>query len=47
MTRDNDALHAQVREWAEGSNPLAAGVELLIRSGLVYEGAPWIRTDNA
>ena len=47
MTGDNDAHHAQVRDWAEGSNPLAAAVELLIRSGLVYEGAPWIRTDNA
>ncbi|KQP96131.1 MULTISPECIES: hypothetical protein [Rathayibacter] len=47
MTDDNDALHAQVRDWAEGSNPLAAAVELLIRSGLVYEGAPWVRTDNA
>ncbi|PPG55616.1 MULTISPECIES: hypothetical protein [unclassified Rathayibacter] len=41
------ALHAQVRSWAEGSNPLAAAVELLIRSRLVYAGAPWIKTDNA
>ncbi|NRG43013.1 hypothetical protein HRK28_19060 [Rathayibacter sp. VKM Ac-2835] len=47
MTGDNDALHAQVREWAEGSNSLTAAVELLIRSGLVYDGAPWVRTDNA
>jgi hypothetical protein len=47
VTDDHDALHAQVRDWAEGSNPLAAAVELLIRSGLVYAGAPWVRTDNA
>ncbi|PPI25146.1 hypothetical protein C5D34_08950 [Rathayibacter sp. AY1B1] len=36
-----------IRACAEGSSPLAAAVELLIRSGLVYEGAPWVRTDNA
>jgi hypothetical protein len=44
---DAAALHGQVRAWAEGSNPLAAAVELLIRSGLVYTGAPWVKTDNA
>lgn len=31
----------------EASNPLAAAVELLIRSDLVYTGAPWVKTDNA
>lgn len=48
MTDDEAAaLHGQIRAWAEGSNPLTAAVELLIRSGLVYAGAPWVRTDNA
>ncbi|MCJ1685376.1 hypothetical protein [Rathayibacter sp. VKM Ac-2928] len=48
MTDDKAAaLHGQVRAWAEGANPLAAAVELLIRSGLVYAGAPWVKTDNA
>ena len=41
------ALHGQVRAWAEEANPLTAAVELLIRSGLVHAGAPWVRTDNA
>lgn len=30
----------QLHVWAEGSNPLAAAVELLIRGGLAYGGAP-------
>lgn len=48
MTSDTaEALHGQIRAWAEGSNPLSAAVELLIRSGLAYEGAPWVKTDNA
>ena len=47
MTIDTDVqLHTQLRAWAEGSNPLAAAVELLIRGGLAYGGAPWIRTDH-
>lgn len=47
MKTDTDAqLHAQLRAWAEGSNPLAAAVELLIRGGLAYSGAPWLRTDH-
>lgn len=47
MTTDTDAqLHTQLRAWAEGSNPLAAAVELLIHSGLAYSGAPWLRTDH-
>ncbi|ROP44386.1 MULTISPECIES: hypothetical protein [unclassified Rathayibacter] len=44
---DSAALHDQIRAWAEGSNPLTAAVELLIRSGLVYTSAPWVKTDNA
>ena len=48
MTDDEAAaIHGQIRAWAEGSNPLTAAVELLIRSGLVYTGAPWVKTDNA
>ncbi|RFA24567.1 hypothetical protein B7R25_16500, partial [Subtercola boreus] len=48
MTTDGDAvLHEQVRAWAEGSNPLVAAVELVIRAGLIYDRAPWVRTDNA
>lgn len=48
MTDDDSAvLHGQVRAWADGSNPLTASVELLIRSGLVYASAPWVKTDNA
>lgn len=47
MTNDTDAeLHTQLRAWAEGSNPLAAAVELLVRGGLAYSGAPWVRTDH-
>lgn len=47
MTTDADAqLHVQLRAWAEGSKPLAAAVELLIRGGLAYRGAPWVRTDH-
>lgn len=46
MTDVDAGLHTQLRAWAEGSNPLAAAVELLIRGGLAYGGAPWIRTDH-
>lgn len=47
MTVDTDVeLHKQLRAWADGSNPLAAAVELLIRGGLAYGGAPWVRTDH-
>lgn len=47
MTTDTDSqLHTQLRAWAEGSNPLAAAVELLIHGGLAYSGAPWVRTDH-
>ncbi|RFA17813.1 hypothetical protein [Subtercola boreus] len=48
MTTNSDAaLYDQVRAWAEGSNPLVAAVELVIRAGLIYDRAPWVRTDNA
>ncbi|PFG21255.1 hypothetical protein [Serinibacter salmoneus] len=30
------------REWAKGNHPREAGVELLARSGLLYDGAPWV-----
>lgn len=36
-----------VRNWARGIYPTEAGVELLIRAELVYDGAPWIRADGA
>lgn len=31
------------RDWARGNYPTEAGVELLARSGLLYERAPWLR----
>ena len=47
MTTDTESqLHTQLRAWAEGSNPLAAAVELLIHGGLAYSGVPWLRTDH-
>lgn len=37
------AIEDAVREWARGTYPTEAGVELLIRQGkAIFEGAPWI-----
>jgi len=36
------AVEEAVRAWAKGIYPIEAGVELLIRSGRVLDGAPWI-----
>ncbi len=35
-----------VRAWAEGLYPTEAGVELLIRAGQIYDGAPWVIADG-
>ncbi len=44
MTTTDDALRA----WAQGSYPLEAGVELLIRHGkAVHDAAPWIKTTTS
>jgi len=39
-------IESAVREWARGTYPTEAGVELLIRQGrAIYKNAPWI-TEN-
>lgn len=35
-----------LREWANGSLPLVAATELLIRVGFAQPGAPWVKYDD-
>ncbi|PPF32477.1 hypothetical protein C5D04_10520 [Rathayibacter sp. AY1D2] len=44
MTEDKDQ---QLRTWAFGDDARSAAVELLIRSGLADETAPWVLHDRA
>lgn len=46
MTTTSDDAAAQLRSWAKGMYTTEAGVELLIRSGRVYAGAPWLHAVN-
>lgn len=46
MTTTSDDVAAQLRSWARGMYTTEAGVELLIRSGRVYAGAPWLHAED-
>lgn len=39
----NKEIADQVRNWARGMYTVEAGAELLIRSGFIYSGAPWVK----
>jgi hypothetical protein len=40
---DVTALHAGLRAWARGIDPLEAATELLIRAGFARPQDPWVR----
>ena len=42
-----DAEHfAALRQWAAGTNTVAAATELLIRTGFAQKWRPWVRSDE-
>lgn len=47
LSISNESTREEVRDWARGMYPLEAGVELLIRAGRVYDGAPWVVRESA
>lgn len=47
MSVVDEVTQEAVRDWARGMYALEAGVELLIRAGRVFEGAPWVVRESA